>query len=73
MPDAASNLCAVPRKGTHLDQELQSMKNFAYLIAGVSAVVAFFIARRQQGKALEPVEVLAHELQDAWADHHTVV
>lgn len=49
------------------------MKSFAYLIAGVSAVVAFLVARKQQGKALEPVEVLAHELQDAWADHNTKV
>jgi len=49
------------------------MKNFTYLIAGVSAVVAFFIARKQQGSAVQPVEVLAHDLQAAWADHHTVV
>lgn len=49
------------------------MKNLVYLIAGVSAVTAYFIAKKQQLVAPEPVEVLAHELQEAWADHHTVV
>lgn len=49
------------------------MRNLVYLIAGVSAVAAYFIARKQQMAAPEPVEVLVHELQEAWADHHTVV
>ena len=48
------------------------MKNLVYLIAGISAAAAYFVARKQQTKAAEPVEVLAHELQEAWADHHTV-
>ena len=49
------------------------MKNLVYLLAGVSAVAAYVIAKRQQSAATEPVEVLARELQEAWADHHTVV
>ncbi len=49
------------------------MRNFAYLLAGVSAVVAYFVAKKQQAViAAQPVEVLAHKLQGAWADHHTV-
>lgn len=59
--------------GHHVTQEFYPMKNFAYLIAGVSAVVAYFVARKQQSNVPERVEVLAHELQAAWADHHTVV
>jgi hypothetical protein len=47
------------------------MKNLLWLVGGVAAAVAGFVmwgsGRRQ------PVEVLAHRLEDAWADHHTVV
>jgi len=49
------------------------MKNLVCLIAGVSAAAAYFIVKKQKPTAPEPVEVLAHELQEAWADHHTVV
>lgn len=56
------------------------MKSFLYLLAGVTAAAAYVIVTQktgaknivtQQGSA-DPVDSLAHKLQDAWADHHTV-
>ena len=51
------------------------MKTFLYLVAGVSAALAYVIVstNRKALAAAQPVDVLAHKLQDAWADHHTVV
>lgn len=53
------------------------MKSFLFLLAGVTAAAAYFIAHQQRSAVLQPVpaapvEDLAHKLQDAWADHHTV-
>ena len=49
------------------------MKSLLFVIAGAAAAAAFVIARRQANLASPaPVEELAHKLQDAWADHHTV-
>lgn len=54
------------------------MKSILYLLGGVAAVAAYLlIAQGAQGTATvarfaEPVEQLAHKLQDAWVDHHTV-
>jgi hypothetical protein len=48
-----------------------AMKNFLWLVGGLCGAAAGFLvlgARRVQ-----PVEVLAHKLEDAWADNHTVV
>ncbi len=49
------------------------MKNVLFLVAGISAAAAFVIARNRvnAGNSV-PVEELAHRLEDAWADHHTV-
>jgi hypothetical protein len=47
------------------------MRNLLLLVGGIGIAAAYFVARRQQQEAA-PVEVLAHRLQDAWADHHTV-
>jgi hypothetical protein len=47
------------------------MKNLFWLVGGFCAAAVgliFLGARRNQ-----PVEVLAHRLEDAWADNHTVV
>jgi len=47
------------------------MKNFFWVVGGLCAAAVGFImigARRVQ-----PVEGLAHQLEDAWKDHHTVV
>jgi hypothetical protein len=47
------------------------MKNFLLVVSGLAGASACFLmlnaARRQ------PVEELAHRLEAAWADHHTVV
>jgi hypothetical protein len=49
------------------------MKNLLYLIAGITASMAFLIARNRANVSQPvPVEELAHRLEDAWADHHTV-
>jgi hypothetical protein len=47
------------------------MKNLLLLVGGIGIAAAYFVARKQQ-QAVPPVELLAHRLQDAWADHHTV-
>lgn len=48
------------------------MKKYVWTIAGLCAAAAGFLVlgRSRQG---EPVEELAHRLEDAWADHHTQV
>ena len=49
------------------------MKGLLYLIGGMGIAAAYFLARKQQAsQGAQPVEELAHRLQDAWADHHTV-
>ncbi len=52
------------------------MKSLLYLIGGIGVATAFMLARKQQSDArtlaAQPVEELAHRLQDAWVDHHTV-
>jgi hypothetical protein len=51
------------------------MKIFLLLVAGVSVGLAYVIVNQQltaAANAPAPVEDLAHKLQDAWADHHTV-
>ncbi len=52
------------------------MKSFLFLLGGFTLGVAYLIATQRRTAALQvpaPVEDLAHKLQDAWADHHTVV
>ncbi len=53
------------------------MKSLLFLVAGFTAALAYVIATQRRTAALNavpaPVEDLAHKLQDAWADHHTVV
>jgi hypothetical protein len=47
------------------------MKKLVWVVGGLCAATAGFLvwgSRRAQG-----VEDLAHRLEDAWADHHTVV
>jgi len=49
------------------------MKSLLYLVGGVGIAAAYFFALKQQrALAAQPVEELAHRLQSAWADHHTV-
>ena len=55
------------------------MKKLVFILAAVAAYFAFTSISKTQAaapavpQALPPVDDLAHKLQDAWADHHTVV
>ena len=55
------------------------MKAILYLLGGAAAVAAYLLitqgaqGTRSVAGMAEPVEELAHKLQDAWGDHHTVV
>jgi hypothetical protein len=46
------------------------MKNFLLLIGGVAAAAACFLITRK--RTPRSIDDLAHDLQGAWADHHTV-
>lgn len=46
------------------------MKGFCWMIAGVCGAAACFIVWGP--KRIKPVEELAHRLEAAWSDHHTV-
>lgn len=47
------------------------MKKFLFLVGGVAAAAAGFLFWSKKQRA--PVDELAHRLEEAWADHHTVV
>lgn len=47
------------------------MKKVLFLVGGVCAAAAGFLVWGK--KQREPVDELAHKLEEAWADHHTVV
>ena len=47
------------------------VKSFLLVVGGVCAAAAGFIV--WGSKQRQPVEQLAHRLEEAWADHHTVV
>ena len=46
------------------------MKKFVWLMGGLCAAAAGFLVLGS--KRVRPVEELAHRLEEAWADHHTV-
>ncbi len=52
------------------------MKSFLFLIAGITGAIAYMIVKQAATVPAPavpaPVVDLAHKLQDAWADHHTV-
>jgi len=48
----------------------QAMKNILWTIGGFCAAATGFLVWRC--KRNPPVELLAHRLEQAWADHHTV-
>ncbi len=48
------------------------MKKVILLLAGVAAAAGCFLISRSPRKP-RSVDDLAHDLQAAWADHHTVV
>lgn len=47
------------------------MRKALLMIGGLCAAVAALVVL--ESKRPKPVEVLAHKLEVAWADHHTVV
>jgi hypothetical protein len=47
------------------------MKNVLWTIGGFCAATVGFLVWKRDRKL--PVELLAHRLEEAWADHHTVV
>jgi hypothetical protein len=46
------------------------MKKAFYLLAGIAAAAACILITRSRSP--RSIDDLAHNLQDAWADHHTV-
>jgi hypothetical protein len=53
---------------------MSGMKNLILLMAGAAAAVAYVVLTKSPRTTNQPVAVtdLAHRLQDAWVDHHTV-
>ena len=55
------------------------MKSLVWLVGGFCAAAVGFLVwdakrvRSLSATASEPVDMLAHRLEAAWADHHTVV
>jgi hypothetical protein len=47
------------------------MRNVLWMVGGICAAAAGFLVLNRN--RTQPVELLAHRLQEAWADHHTVV
>jgi hypothetical protein len=47
------------------------MKNVVWMVGGLSAAAIGFLVLGSRHRP--PVELLAHRLEEAWADHHTVV
>ncbi|MEO8869278.1 MAG: hypothetical protein ABI357_00455 [Granulicella sp.] len=47
------------------------MRNILFLVGGFCAAAVGFLVLGT--KRTQPVEMMAHRLEAAWADHHTVV
>jgi len=47
------------------------MKNVLWMVGGFCAAATGFLVWNR--KRTPPVELMAHRLEQAWADHHTVV
>ena len=47
------------------------MKKLLWMVGGMCAAAAGFLVFG--AKRAQPVDELAHRLESAWADHHTVV
>jgi hypothetical protein len=47
------------------------MKNALWMVGGICAAAAGFLVWNRNRS--QPVELLAHRLEQAWADHHTIV
>jgi hypothetical protein len=55
--------------------DVTHMNKILFLVSGLTFAAAYFVVsnQKQAASAQIPVVDLAHKLQDAWADHHTVV
>jgi len=49
------------------------MKSLVYLIFGIAAAAVCVLATTSRSRSPRSIDDLAHNLQDAWADNHTVV
>jgi hypothetical protein len=47
------------------------MKNLIWFAGIATTVWAAYLLSKQNSP--KPVEILAHQLEEAWADHHTTV
>jgi hypothetical protein len=47
------------------------MKNIFWLVGGFCAAATGFLVLGP--KRTQPIDLLAHRLKEAWADHHTIV
>jgi hypothetical protein len=54
-----------------MDERDDKLKNLFWWITGFCAAAAGFLIFAT--KRTPPIALLAHRLEDAWADHHTVV
>ncbi|MES2393838.1 MAG: hypothetical protein V4555_19535 [Acidobacteriota bacterium] len=52
-------------------ERVTAMKKVFWMVGGMCAAAAGFLV--WNSRRVQPVEELAHRLEDAWADHHTVV
>ncbi len=48
------------------------MKNLIYLLLGIAAAAGCVLATTSRSRSPRSIDDLAHKLQDAWADNHTV-
>jgi hypothetical protein len=53
-----------------MDERDDKLNNLFWWITGFCAAIGFLIFAP---KRTPPIALLAHRLEDAWADHHTVV
>ena len=52
------------------NKEMSQMKNFLWMVTGLCAAAVGIVLWGP--KRTQPVQELAHRLEEAWADHHTV-
>jgi hypothetical protein len=57
--------------GASGEEQERIMKTMIWTIGGICAAVAGAIVLSRRGQ--QPVVEMAHKLEEAWADHHTVV
>jgi hypothetical protein len=61
----------VPERSETENKEVNRMKNVLWMIGGFCAAATGFLV--WNCRRTPPVELLAHRLEAAWADHHTIV